>query len=76
LADYAALIRPTHGSRKSENAAPIVLVVDEYSADLPAKILRAFTPPGLLSAAFHIPVKPSRGYPLLRRDTQLGGMTS
>jgi hypothetical protein len=66
----------THGPRKSENAAPIVSVVDEYSADLPAKILHAFTPPGLLSAAFHIAVKPSRGYPLLRRDTQLDGMTS
>jgi hypothetical protein len=69
LADYAALIRPTHGPRKSENAAPIVSLVDEYSAHLPAKILRAFTPSGLLRAAFHIAVKPSRGYPLLRCDT-------
>jgi hypothetical protein len=62
--------------RNSENAAPTVSFVDEYSADLPAKILRAFTPSGLLSTAFHIAAKPSYGYALLRCDTQLDGMTS
>jgi hypothetical protein len=62
--------------RNSENAAPIVSFVEEYSAHLPAKILRAFTPSGLLSTAFHIAVKPSHSYPLLRCGTQLDGMTS
>jgi hypothetical protein len=62
--------------RNSENAAPIVSLVDEYSAHLSAKVLRAFTPSELSSSAFHIAVKPSYGYPLLRCDTQLDGMTS
>jgi hypothetical protein len=61
--------RPTAQPRDSENAAPIVSLVDESSAHLPAKILRAFTPSGHLNAAFHIAVKPSRGYPFLRCDT-------
>jgi hypothetical protein len=41
-ADYAPLIRPTALLRNSENAAPIVSFVGEYSAHLRAKISRAF----------------------------------
>jgi hypothetical protein len=70
------LTRSTALPRNSRNAAPIVSFVDEYFADLPAKISRAFTPSGLLNTAFHIAVKPSSGYPLLRCGTQLDGMTS
>jgi hypothetical protein len=70
------LTRSTALPRNSRNAAPIVSFVDEYSADLPAKILRTFTPSGILRTASHIAVKPSHGSPLLRCDTQLDGMTS
>jgi hypothetical protein len=44
--------RSTALPRNSGNAAPIVSFVDEYSADLPAKILRAFTPSGTFEHGF------------------------
>jgi hypothetical protein len=43
--------------RNSENAAPIVSFVGEYSAHLLVKISRAFTPSGFSSTAFHIRVR-------------------
>jgi hypothetical protein len=58
--------------RNSENAAPIVSLVDEYSAHLSAKVLRAFTPSELSSSAFHIAVKPSYGHPLFALRYPIG----
>jgi hypothetical protein len=59
-ADYAPLIRPTALPCNSENAAPIVSSVDEYSAHLLVKIFRAFHAIEIFEHGFSHPGESSR----------------